>query len=260
MYSSFNPRLGPFYSFIMTKSPFQAVHQLAHQNPIFTRWKPSVTEVQCSLCFVIYNNGFVNEMHAELRQLPAKHGNNRNTSTSGKNSQIDQKKPKRQTNKKKKTKKSKFIGWFFFLPLSPISSQWIGHMMIHAVHRWGTFSQKMTEDIRSTTTRTPEQKQILRFLHHPKDSRIIAKIRNPWKDTFSWSLTSQMWYVCRPNVLFVHSHEERCVSVSLTYGDGLVFFCFVFILSVNVKIHLQPEYWDKQFTVTNLHTRIDSYL
>lgn len=29
---------------------------------------------------------------------------------------------------------------------------------------------------------------------------------------------------------------------------------------VNVKIHLQPEYWDKQFTVTNLHTRIDSYL
>lgn len=30
--------------------------------------------------------------------------------------------------------------------------------------------------------------------------------------------------------------------------------------SVNVKIHLQPEYWDKQFTVTNLHTRIDSYL
>lgn len=32
------------------------------------------------------------------------------------------------------------------------------------------------------------------------------------------------------------------------------------VLLVNVKIHLQPEYWDKQFTVTNLHTRIDSYL
>lgn len=29
-------------------------------------------------------------------------------------------------------------------------------------------------------------------------------------------------------------------------------------LNSHVKIHLQPEYWDKQFTVTNLYTRIDS--
>lgn len=50
----------------------------------------------------------------------------------------------------------------------------------------------------------------------------------------------------------VASHEEKCVRVSLTYGNGF--------FSVNVKIHLQPEYRDKQFTVTNLHTRIDSYL
>lgn len=44
-------------------------------------------------------------MHAELRQLPAKHGNNKNTSTSGKNPPIDQKKKKENQNEK-----SKFIG------------------------------------------------------------------------------------------------------------------------------------------------------
>lgn len=45
-----------------------------------------------------------------------------------------------------------------------------------------------------------------------------------------------MWYVCHPN--------------TLTRGNE-------FVMKV-IKIHLQPEYWDKQFTVTNLHTRIDS--
>lgn len=32
------------------KPSFQAARQFARQNPIFTRWKPSATEVQCSLC------------------------------------------------------------------------------------------------------------------------------------------------------------------------------------------------------------------
>ena len=49
----------------------------------------------------------------------------------------------------------------------------------------------------------------------------------------------------------VNSREEKRVRISPTCGD---------VSFVNVKIHLQPEYWDKQFTVTNLHTRIDSYL
>lgn len=41
-------------------------------------------------------------------------------------------------------------------------------------------------------------------------------------------------------------------STSLTHECGFYF--------MNIKIHLQPEYWDEQFTVTNLLTRIDSYL
>lgn len=32
------------------KLSFQAVYQFAHQNPIFTWWKPSPREVQCCLC------------------------------------------------------------------------------------------------------------------------------------------------------------------------------------------------------------------
>lgn len=48
--------------------------------------------------------------------------------------------------------------------------------------------------------------------------------------------------------LFVNSHEQ--IQVWL----------MAMVFCVNVKIHLQPEYWDKQITVTNLHTRIDSYL
>lgn len=73
--------------------------------------------------------------------------NNKNTSTSS-------------NSKSFKTK----VKIYRLIPPSSISSQWVGHMMhqIHAVHCWGTFSQRMTVDIGSTTTHT-EINWFLRF-------------------------------------------------------------------------------------------------
>lgn len=75
------PSLGPFAAH-NNKLSFQAVHQFAHQNPIYTRWKPSATEVQCSLCLEFTQwLGWWNACWASV--TTSQTWNNKNTSTSG---------------------------------------------------------------------------------------------------------------------------------------------------------------------------------
>lgn len=71
--------------------------------------------------------------------------------------------------------------------------------MIHAVHRWGTFSHTRTDCRHLTHYNTPKEKNKHNSFCFTSshDFRIIAKIWNQWKDTFNWSLMSHfMWYVC----------------------------------------------------------------
>lgn len=117
--------------------------------------------------------------------------------------------------------------------------------MIHAVHCWGTVSQTMTVDALKTLQHTPKINNnsfsfyiIPRFQNHSKNMKPMER--------HIQLIISVPCVICLSLTSLVKSHEAR---TSLT--------CFSL---VGVKIHLQPEYRDKQFTVTNLHTRIDSYL
>lgn len=96
---------------------------------------------------------------------------------------------------------------------------------IHAVHCWDTFSHLWQETFYAWTPHTK----------HLCFTSGLAKINGK---TFNWS--NSPITICL----------SLCVRISLT---------FVFQLW-NVKIHLQPGYWDKWFTVTILHTILDSYL
>lgn len=57
-----------------------------------------------------------------------------------------------------------------------------------------------------------------------QDFRAIAKIRNQWKDTFSWSLMSR-GATCPPWERSGHPHEEERVRRSLTYGNAFLCEC-----------------------------------
>lgn len=237
----FYPQPWSLYSFTTANSPSKQFTSLHIKIPYLH--DESLRQQKCNVLYVCnLHNGFCwwNACWASITTKPnveqQEHINIRK-------SQIIQK------------AKSKFIGWFFFLFFFSsslcISSQWIGHMMIHAVHRWGTFTQRMTVDIWSTTTHT-KIKQIARF-------NIIPRFQKYSKDMKSTERHIQLiinvpCVICLPvcRSCLVNSHEEKCVRISLTFRKWFLF--------VNVKIHLQPEYWDKQFTVTNLHTRVDSYL
>lgn len=173
------------------KLSFQAVHQFAHQNPIYTRWKPSATEVQCSLCLEFTQwLGWWNACWASV--TTSQTWNNKNTSTSGDSKWIQN-----------KVRIYRLISFFFFFFFSLcISSQWIGHMMIHAVHRWGTFTQRMTRDIWSTTTHTIRNKPLgLRFRNSSKDMKSMER---------HIQLIINVPCVICLSVCLVISHEVKC--------------------------------------------------
>lgn len=161
MYSSFNPRLGPFNSFIKTNPPSKRFVAVCTSTSCIYTMKALGNRSAMLFMFVIYTMASLTDA-CWASIITSQTWNNKNTSTSGNS----------KTNQKMKKEKSKFIGWFFFssTPSTPkISSQWTGHMMIHAVHCWGTFSQRMTVDIRSTTTHThTENQQISRLYIIPR--------------------------------------------------------------------------------------------
>lgn len=87
----------------------QAVHQFAHQNPIYTRWKPSVTEVQCSLGLEFTQwLRWWNACWASV--TTSQTWNNKNTSTSGDSKWIQN-----------KVRIYRLISSFFFSPLHQLT-------------------------------------------------------------------------------------------------------------------------------------------
>lgn len=81
---------------------------------------------------------------------------------------------------------------------------------------------------------THRNKQIPRFYIIPRFQNYSKKIRNQWKDTFNWSLTSHN-VICLSSELFlVASHEEKCVWISLTYGNGFSLWMLKYIYNLNI--------------------------
>lgn len=191
----FYPQPWSLYSFTTTNSPSKQFTSSHIKIPYLHDESPR--QQKCNVLYVCnLHNGFCwwNACWASI--TTSQTWNSKNTSTSG-NPKLF----------KTKVKIYRLI-FFFFSSSLCISSQWIGHMMIHAVHRWGTFTQRMTVDIWSTTTHT-KIKQIARF-------NIIPRFQKYSKDMKSTERHIQLiinvpCVICLPvcRSCLVNSHEEK---------------------------------------------------
>lgn len=107
--------------------------------------------------------------------------------------------------------------------------------------------KKKTVDIWSTTTHTKNKHRF----------HVVSKLQICSKDMKSLERHIQL-IINVPFVICLSSKRLSLIQIRRKMWRSA--WLVMMVLFMNAKIHLQPEYWDKQFTVTNLHTRIDSYL
>lgn len=132
------PQSWSLYRFTRTNSPSKRFVALHMEIPYLHDESPQ----KCNALYVCHlHDGFIDGNACWASIITSQTWNNKKHV---KHQEIKgQKKRKRkedEDSKKKKKNRDKVYRLIFSFPFC-ISSQWIGHMMIHAVHRWGTFSR-----------------------------------------------------------------------------------------------------------------------